>query len=227
MSMNPPTAPASKGPNWMLIGTGAAVVLGVITLLSKNSGGGTTAAGTSINAALGSLQEEQMNTQGQIGLMQQSLGLGPNETLTGHIDANQAATLGAISDVNTQVAGVGSQLNTQISGVQTALSGQVAQVGGQVSDLSKQSATQASTASTQNVNFFNQLMGALAGLFGGQQQIQSGIGTLQSGQSQIITQGALTDIHNQINFNAVQAALNGNPNPIMAQQLMAATSGTY
>lgn len=236
MSMNPPTAaPEKKGPNWMLLGTGAALVLGVLTLVMKNSGGGgTTAAGTSINAALGSLQEEQLNTQGQIGQLNQSIGLGTNETLVGHIDANQAATLGAISDVGTQVAGVGSQvtnLSGQLSSATTAINTNITNTGAGITSAVQtaqaQEGSDAAASSAQAQGFFAQLMDALAGLFGGQQQAQASLNSLSSGQQQVLINQALGDIHNQINFDAVQAGLNGNMNPQVAAHLQAATNGTY
>jgi hypothetical protein len=56
-------------PKWMLWGGAAASILGLVVFLSKQQSGvgSTVAAGTSINAALGSLQEQLLQTQGEIG----------------------------------------------------------------------------------------------------------------------------------------------------------------
>lgn len=89
------SSPKEKGPpKWLMIGGAVAGVLGLVVLISRNSGSNntaTTAAGTSINAALGSLQEEQMNLLGtvQAGAMQNT--------------ANFQATSGQISDTTTSI----------------------------------------------------------------------------------------------------------------------------
>lgn len=53
-----------SGPNWLMIGGAAAGIIGLILIL-KSGSSSTTAAGTSINAALGSIQEQNMNLLGQ------------------------------------------------------------------------------------------------------------------------------------------------------------------
>lgn len=63
-SFEPPSSGDSGVPPWLLVGGAIAGVLGLILLLTRNSGG-TTAAGSSINAALGSLQEQQLQLAGQ------------------------------------------------------------------------------------------------------------------------------------------------------------------
>lgn len=64
------SGPKGKGPpGWLMVGGAIAGVLGLVVLVTRNSGGSsssTTSAGTSINAALGSLQEEQMNLLGTV-----------------------------------------------------------------------------------------------------------------------------------------------------------------
>lgn len=192
MSMNPPTVTGgSKGPNWMLIGAAGAVGLGLLALLSSKSSGGTTAGATSINAALGSLQEEQMNTQGQIGLLQQSIGLGQGETLVGHIDANQAQTVGALSDISNQVAGVGSQV--QANGA--AITG----VGNQLATTESNLSNQATANQATNAGLLATIQSVLAQIFGQGQQLQAGQQNLQTGQEQLqIGQGQLVANQQQI-----------------------------
>lgn len=167
MSMNPPTVTGgSKGPNWMLIGAAGAVGLGLLALLTSKGSGGTTAGATSINAALGSLQEEQMNTQGQIGLMQQSIGLGQGETLVGHIDANQSQTIGALSDISTQVAGVGANVKSGNEAAATA---------------AKTQADTTAANQAQNLNIFAAIQAVLAQIFGQGQQISAGVDNVNQG----------------------------------------------
>lgn len=62
-----------------LVGAAVAVVAGVYMLAKKSGGSGTVAAGSSINAALGSLQEENLALQGQIGSLQQGTYTGLGE----------------------------------------------------------------------------------------------------------------------------------------------------
>lgn len=61
-------------PGWVMIVGAVAGVAGLALLVKGSGGSGTTAAGTSINAALGSIQEENMNLLGttQAGFMQTS-----------------------------------------------------------------------------------------------------------------------------------------------------------
>jgi hypothetical protein len=69
--------PGSKdgGSHWMVIGAVAGVGVLAVMLLKGAGGGatGTTAAGTSINAALGSIQEQNMNVLGAVGAADQHL----------------------------------------------------------------------------------------------------------------------------------------------------------
>ena len=68
--------PGAKGGgvNWVMIGGIAGVGALVLMFMSKNGGAqGTTAAGTSINAALGSIQEQNLNIMGLVGQAEQNL----------------------------------------------------------------------------------------------------------------------------------------------------------
>jgi len=100
----------------MVIGAVAGVV-GLVLLLKNSGGNGTVAAGTSINAALGSIQEENMNLLGttQAGFMQTSQ----------QMAANQAATSQAITDTQNMMtsgfAAQAQQIAGGFSGVQQQL----------------------------------------------------------------------------------------------------------
>lgn len=112
----PQAGGGSKGvPSWVMVVGAVAGVAGLVLLL-KNSGGGgggTVAAGTSINAALGSIQEENMNLLGttQAGFMQtgQQLasgfsGLSQQET------ANNAAITSGFTNMGSALTGISSQV---------------------------------------------------------------------------------------------------------------------
>lgn len=251
MSMNPPTQTGGdKKANWFLIAAGGASILGLIAFLSKNQSGGTTAAGTSINAALGSLQEEQLNTQGQVGQLQQSLGLNPNETLTGHLDANQASTMAGISTLAAnQNQGFG-DLSSMVQGDVTGLQQQIGGVSQQNFDTQKAQAGGFATLLQYINTILGQQQAGFAGVSQGLQTVNQGVtavGTqvsgissqetadvagintqlsaLSAGQQQEIINQVLSDVHNQINFDAVQAGMNGNVNP--ATHVSTAVNGTY
>lgn len=97
-------------PGWVMI-VGAVAGVAGLALLVKGGGSGTTAAGTSINAALGSIQEENMNLLGttQAGFMQTSQQLssgfgGVNQAIAADAAQNQAnfaALTGQISHLST------------------------------------------------------------------------------------------------------------------------------
>jgi len=103
--------PGGGGSHWLAIGA----IAGVGTLLflmfkggGSSTNGKTTAAGTSINAALGSIQEQQLNMMGQ-------LGAGINTLSTQASDYNQSQ-LAAMS-------GMQDALSSQISGLDSSMQG--------------------------------------------------------------------------------------------------------
>lgn len=62
------------GTNWLLIGgLGVGAIFLLLMLTRKSSGQPTTAAGTSINAALGSIQEQNLNVMGEVSKSASSL----------------------------------------------------------------------------------------------------------------------------------------------------------
>jgi hypothetical protein len=125
----------------MIVGAVAGIV-GVVMLLKNQGGGGTTAAGTSINAALGSIQEENMNLLGttQAGFMQTSQ----------QISGLSSQELASFADTNNQIAGGFSNLAGQVQGVQSGITG----LGNQMTGLSSQvqGYQQTNAASFQNIN---------------------------------------------------------------------------
>lgn len=128
-----------KGPpKWLMIGGAVAGVLGLVVLISRNSSNNTatTAAGTSINAALGSLQEEQMNLLGtvQAGAMANTANFQATggqltdmqNTILAAITAQGKATQQQITDAtssinantNTNNTGLMAQLTTWVNAIQ-------------------------------------------------------------------------------------------------------------
>jgi len=66
-AMFPGPGGKSKGPpTWLLIGGAGVGIIAIVVLISRNTGGSTTAGATSIPAALGSIQEENMNLLGTV-----------------------------------------------------------------------------------------------------------------------------------------------------------------
>lgn len=129
-------------PSWVMVVGAVAGIVGVVLLLKGQGGsGGTTAAGTSINAALGSIQEENMNLLGttQAGFMQTTQQFGA-------LGAQQAASF---ADTNSQIAGGFSNLAGQVSGVQAGITG----LGNQMTGISSQvqGYQQTNAASFQNI----------------------------------------------------------------------------
>lgn len=141
-------APAKKGgiPTWMLLaGAGVGVVV-LILLISQGGGGGsgapaTTAAGTSINAALGSIQEEQLNTMGQMGVGFQNVStmFGDTQTQIGQgftdLTNNMSDQFGATNNLITS--GFAQQSQQMDTGF-NRIYGQVAGVSNQIGSVSDQ-----------------------------------------------------------------------------------------
>jgi hypothetical protein len=90
---------AKGGSHWLIIGAVAGIgTLAVLLLGNKGGTTGTTAAGTSINAALGSLQEQQLNVLGAVGASEQrlthELGNVNNNVIAGQqLDISQTSAL--------------------------------------------------------------------------------------------------------------------------------------
>ena len=119
---------------WLLwVGAGAGV-LGLIYLITRGSGSGTTAAGTSINAALGSLQNEQQNLLGTVQAGTQQLG--------------------------SQVAGVSGQVS-DVSSLETATQQQMAAGFAAQAQMTSDLIGQLSTSLNQNIAGLSQQQQAL------------------------------------------------------------------
>jgi hypothetical protein len=109
---------SSKGvPGWVMV-VGAIAGVAGLALLLKGSGSGTTAAGTSINAALGSIQEENMNLLGttQAGFMQTTNQFG---VLGGQVGAGFANIATALANLSTQMSGLQSSFDSYSTQTQT------------------------------------------------------------------------------------------------------------
>lgn len=172
------SSPQGKKPNWLLIGGAIVGVVGLAVFLSKSSSSssGTTAAGSSINAALGSLQEEQMNLLGnvQAGALQNTVNFQSTsgqiaaatksilDAITSNGTATQDAITGAVNTINANTNSNNQGLMTQLTQAFNSLMASqnnilsevqsvnqnVTGVGSQVSDVaSNVSATQQMVAS--------------------------------------------------------------------------------
>lgn len=135
----PPEAPKI---NWLYVGGGVVGLVVILYLMNKGSGGsstGTVAAGSSINAALGSLEESALNIQGSQSFAQNSL-----DTISG----SQAGITSGISNLSNSLTGVSNSLTNQIGTVNSNIQGvnnNISGLSGQVSQseqdiLSSQSA---------------------------------------------------------------------------------------
>lgn len=194
----------SKGgkTNWLLIGGAAAGILGLIVLMSKSNSSGTTAAGMSINAGIGSLQEEQMNLLGQIekGFMTNATSFsGVNQNIT----SSQTAVIQAIQDQGktiiasgqAQIDTVNQNANANKSGVLASLADALGKI------LSGQQAMTSviqggATANTNDI--LHQLQVAEQALTG------------QINQSQAVQVGALGDVAARLSALLQQVAQQGN-----------------
>jgi len=116
-SVQLPTAEGGRAsggkPNWILLGglgVGAVILL---YMLMKGGGGSktpaATSAGTSINAALGSIQEQNLNIMGQVSQSEARLRQ-QLDTDTSQIVAGQGSILGNINASDQQANSIGTRL---------------------------------------------------------------------------------------------------------------------
>lgn len=180
-----------KGPpKWLMVGGAIAGVLGLVVLISRNTGSNntsTTAAGTSINAALGSLQEEQMNLLGtvQSGAMQNSANFQATSgqmsdmasSILAAITAQGTATQQQITDAaNTINANTNSNnqgLMAQLTAWVNALQGTQANILSQVESVNQNVSTANANIGTVNSNLLANTQQAQADVNTMLQQIQS------------------------------------------------------
>lgn len=111
-------------PQWVMVVGAVAGIAGLLLLLKNQGGGGTVAAGTSINAALGSIQEENMNLLGttQAGFMQTGQQIaGLSGQMEGGFSNTNALMTGGFSDTQGMI--TSGFLNTQ---------GQIGSLGNQI-----------------------------------------------------------------------------------------------
>lgn len=107
-----------KFPPWLMIGGGITAFAAVIYFVSKG-GGSTTAAGTSINAALGSIQEQNLNLLGNVQRGNQATEQGFQALTT--LIQNQGVTL--TQTIQTQTDLINQNMNSNNAGVLSAISG--------------------------------------------------------------------------------------------------------
>jgi Mg2+ and Co2+ transporter CorA len=166
----------------MLVGGAVVGVLGVVALISKGSSttGSTTAAGSSINAALGSLQEEQMNLLGnvQAGALQNT--------------ANFAATSGQISDSTNQILGA---ITSQGTATQDQITGAINTIN--------------ANTNSSNQGMMSVLTDYLNRLLGSQQDVLSAVNSVNSNVTQVgqavgTVSGQVAGVSSQVATNAQQ-----------------------
>jgi hypothetical protein len=206
-------------PGWVMIAGAVAGIAGLALLLKGSGGGGTTAAGTSINAALGSIQEENMNLLGttQAGFMQTSQQLssgfgGVTQGLTDAEAANQArygAISSQIDSVNTNLSHSLAALSSQMTGFSSDTQSQFASLhdlvaSGQASQDQVNSAT-------------NSLLQSIQG------DVRTGIATTNSGNA------AINNLANFSFWQFYQLPNRYTPfiNPVYTNPSNSATLGTY
>jgi hypothetical protein len=166
-------------PSWVMIAGAVAGVVGLLLLLKGQNSGGTTAAGTSINAALGSIQEENMNLLGttQAGFMQTNQGL-----TTGFLNTQQSfGALGTqVGQGFTNTNGLIGHLEEDITSQLTAFSGQSQTNYANLSALvSSGQASQAQMNASQTALIQSIQQDVASGLVG-QQQANQALSSIES-----------------------------------------------
>ena len=189
--------------NWLLIIGSLAGVAGLFLLLKNQGGGGTTAAGTSINAALGSIEEENMNLLGttQAGfqgastqLSQTGATLAANQN-QGFQDLSGMIS-GDVTGLQQQIGGVSGQItSTQglISALQSDIDNQLAGISSQLTGFSSQT----------NTNFAN-LMGVVQSGQASQNQVNGQITTLLQSIQQDVNSGLVSQQQANDLLNSIQ-----------------------
>jgi hypothetical protein len=208
--------PEKKGgiPTWLIIGGVGVGALALVMVVSKNTGsGGTTAAGASINAGLGSLQEEQMNLLGslQSGQLQNNANFA---AVGGQITDTQNAILGAISAQGTTT---GSQIQNAIDTVNQNTNSQTQSVLGSIATGLQQLLTGqgniSATIQSEQSNLSSEMSSGFAGVnsnvTASQQQVVSALSTAQNAETSVMSQiesqiGQLLGLQQQLNTQTGQ-----------------------
>jgi hypothetical protein len=157
-----PGAPSGgkKGiPDWVIVVGAVAGIAGVVLLLRQGGGSSssTVAAGTSINAALGSIQEENMNLLGttQAGFMQTGQQIASGFSATSQqIGGVQSQELADFTSLTNQVTGASNQEQSDAAANIAAVNSGFTNLGTGLSNLSAQvqGYQQTNAASFQNIN---------------------------------------------------------------------------
>jgi hypothetical protein len=185
-----PSSGSSGIPGWVMIAGAVAGVVGLLLLLKGQGSGGTTAAGTSINAALGSIQEENMNLLGttQAGFMQSS-----QDMASGFSGVNQGLTTGFLNtqqsfgSLGTQVSQGFTNTNGLIGSLDQDITSQIAAFSGQSQTnfanlsalVSSGQATQAQVNASQTALIQSIQQDVTSGLVG-QQQANQALASIES-----------------------------------------------
>jgi hypothetical protein len=191
------SGPKAKGPpSWMLIGGAIAGGLGLLVLVTRNSGGsssGTTSAGTSINAALGSLQEEQMN-------------------LLGTVQAGAIANQANFSSTQGQIADSTSQILQAITDQGTATQGQIQ---GAINTINANTNSSNQGVQSVLVDYLNRILGLQNNLLSQVQSVNQNV--TQVGQAVGTVSGQVAGVSQQVATNGqqTQAGINA-----MLQQIL-------
>jgi hypothetical protein len=135
---------------WLVIGSIAGVGTLLVVLMGKGSSSGagnTTAAGTSINAALGSIQEQNLNLMGQ-------LGSGINTLSTQATDYN-TSELAAMSGMQSALSDQMNGIDSHITDVNNGLTQELGTIDGHVVANGQAVSTLGTSLATYYTNLIN------------------------------------------------------------------------
>ena len=178
-----------KIPKWVLYGGGIAAILGLVVLIKNQQSGGSGTpstvanAGTSINAALGSLQEAELQTQGMIGAAQNQEG-----TDSAAIQNNQATIMGGIGGLSDALGSMSTANAAGFSGLGTQVAGvgdQVGQVGSQLGDLNNSVNSQFAGLNNNMMSGFQIISGQNDALSQDIAGVSSQVGGLQNSTNEL------------------------------------------
>lgn len=219
--------------NWLLWGgLGAGALVLFVLMKGGSSSSGTTAAGTSINAALGSIQEQVLNVMGQLGqtrsdiLTQQQT---DTNTIITQMQGMEGALTGELDAINqTIVAGNNSNaqgfqtLSDQLAQGLTSLSNSIGANSAQIQQLQ----ANLDAARQQQNQYYNGLSGQLANLSAAQAAGLQGVNNaVIAAEKALYTQLVGIEYQNYGTATAVTAGAN-DPRVIQWLQQAQAIFGT-
>lgn len=218
----------SGGSHWLVIGAIAGVGTLAVLLLQRGGGGTegkTTAAGTSINAALGSIQEQNLNLMGQLGAS--------TNLLSTQADQYNQSTLAALSGMQNALSDQMTGIDTHIGDVDANLSGQLHDINGnvisngqsirQVGGWVSQVGNMVSTFGAQQAGFNQWLTASLAALYHQGDVISGQVGTV--GNQVAGVSGQVSNLGNAVQYSTQQTQQYGNTLYQYLAQLQSMLSG--